>query len=204
VGKNRAVWGLVGALVAIVAFRVPATHAATPTPGTFISWTPALSATSINPSQHAVAPKLGTDGVDFGRYTEIGHLVTAYFSITFGNGSNPGSGAYRVSLPLPIVRAARLHGVAVGYGHEHDVDQGYIGLGPGAYRNVVFHVNTNVDNLHAGIVIGENPEAATPADPNIDLSPMFDGIETDQTSNDAPWVWAPGDEITGVLTYEAA
>lgn len=206
--SRRAAALLFAALAALcIVTRVQPTNATVPI-GTFTSYTPVLSATSVNPSAavHArvVSPALGTNGTSYGRYVKIGHVVVADFVITFGANSNPGSGAYRISLPVPVSKVLRSNGGAVGYGHEHEASQGYLGLGPGAYRNVIYHVNTNVDQLHAGLVIGENPRAATPDDPNINLSPMFNDVQTDQTSDSAPWVWAQGDQIIGTLVYESA
>lgn len=200
-----AILAIVAALT-FVGLRATPTHATPPPAGTFVSYKPIVTATSIDPTHPtpAIAPTLGTGGIGYGRYTRIGDVVTVHFSIIFGSGATPGSGAYRINLPVPIDNTERMRQSAIGYGLEHEESQGHLGLGPGAYRTVIYHVNNNVDQHHAGIVIGENPRAATPDDPSVNLSPMFDDVQTDQTSDSNPWVWAAGDQLTGDFTYEAA
>jgi hypothetical protein len=63
-------------------------------PGAWQLYTPALTATTTNPT-------LGTGSVAFGHYYQIGKQVTVQFRIVFGtSGVNAGSGLYRVSLPV--------------------------------------------------------------------------------------------------------
>jgi hypothetical protein len=66
-------------------------------PGAWTAYTPALTAATTNPT-------LGTASRASGGYTKQGKTVNFWFAIVFGtSGFTAGSGAYRVSLPLPPV-----------------------------------------------------------------------------------------------------
>lgn len=69
------------------------------TPGAWTGYTPALTASTTNPT-------LGTSPTDSGRYSQIGKNVTGWVYIIFGaTGMAPGSGAYYVSVPVPNLNA---------------------------------------------------------------------------------------------------
>ena len=71
------------------------------TNGAWTSWTPALTASTTNPT-------LGTGSTTVGEYLQIGKLVFATFTIAFGSsGVNAGSGDYRISLPIAANTNAR-------------------------------------------------------------------------------------------------
>lgn len=57
------------------------------------SWTPALTASTTNPT-------LGTAPSQLGRYMQSGKTVFAEFFIQFGTTPTAGSGNYRISLPV--------------------------------------------------------------------------------------------------------
>lgn len=63
------------------------------------TYTPALTASSVNPN-------IGTTGSALGRYTRNGDTVTTWGSITFGGaGIAAGTGNYRISVPFPRTSA---------------------------------------------------------------------------------------------------
>lgn len=63
-------------------------------PGAWTSWTPALTAASVNPT-------LGTGSTTGGHYLQLGKLVIARFAVAFGSsGTAAGTGEYYVSLPV--------------------------------------------------------------------------------------------------------
>lgn len=65
-------------------------------------WTPSLTALTTNPT-------LGTGSTAAGRFLRVGSLVVAEARISFGtSGTNAGSGAYRVSLPVDAARGTVL------------------------------------------------------------------------------------------------
>lgn len=68
------------------------------------SWTPAITAPG------GTAPTTGTGPTIAGEYTQLGKLVFARGSITFGTGPTAGSGNYRLSLPV----APRVSGLSTG------------------------------------------------------------------------------------------
>ena len=198
------------------------------------NWTPALTATTTNPT-------LGTGSVATGRYFQLGKLVVANFKIQFGtSGTSAGSGAYRVSLPVACSTTTQNNDFVVGYGHLHDASVGFLGLGPGAYRTVTFHNNTAITTSQAGIVLGASPHGWLPTytvtngstDRTFDvtaptgtysesiaeetravlgtlvgdLATMFPETSavTDNTAADAPFAWDASDQIIGSFMYEAA
>jgi hypothetical protein len=62
--------------------------------GVGTSYTPALQAATTNPT-------LGTGSSVFGRYIQVGKLVTAWIVIQFGSaGTNAGNGSYNITLPV--------------------------------------------------------------------------------------------------------
>ena len=75
-------------------------------PGAWGAYTPALTAATTNPT-------LGTGGAITGKFIQIGKTVIGWALVTFGtSGTNAGSGAYFLSLPV-----ASADGASVAYGH---------------------------------------------------------------------------------------
>lgn len=122
-------------------------------PGSALTaWTPGLTSDNTDPT-------LGTAAVQYGRIISMGGFVFAPFHIQFGtSGVNAGVGNYRIPLPIPCNPDWYEHKMQVGMGHIHDADGGYIGLGPGAYRHVLFHLAPIVQaDEECGIVLGMQP-----------------------------------------------
>lgn len=196
----------------------------------FAAYTPALTATTTNPT-------LGTASVQSGRYFQIGKFVIANFAIKFGTaGAVAGSGAYRISLPVPCTTTANTNSYVVGYGHVRNPNEGFIGLGPGAYRGVTFHTAPSVTTSVAGIVLNANlpnpsgghlTDAYTVTNGSTDrtldvtgnttaqglavlgtllgdLDEAFKNNLSDNASDANPWTWAASYEVVGTLFYEAA
>lgn len=63
------------------------------TPGAWTSYTPALTASTTNPT-------LGTGATAAGYYTQVGKLVVGKFAFVMGSTFSGGSGTYRVSRPV--------------------------------------------------------------------------------------------------------
>lgn len=71
-----------------------------------VVWTPALTASSVNPT-------LGTGSTATGGYVRQGRLITFYAQLAFGTSGNAaGTGTYRVS--LPFTAAATWQGQVIG------------------------------------------------------------------------------------------
>ncbi len=197
---------------------------------TWADWTPALTATTTNPT-------LGTASVARGRYFRVNKLVVAEFQIKFGtSGENQGSGAYRISLPVPCTTGANTNSAILGYGHIRDSSEGFLGLGPASYRGVTLHTAPSVSTSVVGIVLNSNlpnPTAGQLSDAYTitneaadrtydanatsideiadvlgtlvnDLDEAFKQNLSDNCAAGVPWTWAANDEIIGVLLYEAA
>lgn len=78
-------------------------------PGAWATFSPTLTAVTTNPT-------LGSGSSSVGRYCQVGKLVTALIRITFGtSGVNPGSGEYRVALPVTARDADQAIGCAYGF-----------------------------------------------------------------------------------------
>jgi hypothetical protein len=74
---------------------VPVNDLAAQTLPVTLTWTPALTAATTNPT-------LGTGSSAIGRYRQLGKQVFAFVRIVFGtSGAAAGSGTYFVSLPVP-------------------------------------------------------------------------------------------------------
>lgn len=72
------------------------------------TYTPALTATTVNPN-------IGTTGSALGRYTRNGDTVTTWGSITFGGaGIAAGNGTYRISVPFPRTSASAGTNIVLG------------------------------------------------------------------------------------------
>lgn len=78
---------------------------------TWTAYTPALTATTTNPT-------LGSGSTASGRYCQTGKLVVCQVWIVFGSsGTNAGSGSYRVSLPVTAASPLRTGGAfPIGHG----------------------------------------------------------------------------------------
>jgi len=76
--------------------------------GAYTAFTPALQASTTNPS-------LGTGADRVGRFVQIGEFVQGWASITFGpSGVSAGSGTYRVTLPVAASSTSRVRVVGEG------------------------------------------------------------------------------------------
>ncbi len=163
--------------------------------GAWTTYTPALTATTTNPT-------LGTTGkIATGRYFRIGKLIMAQFRIQFASivgEINKGSGAYRISLPVPCTSFANTNGIVVGYGHIFDASEGGgLGLGPGSFRDVMYHNATSITTSVAGIVIGSNQPILTNA--MSAFTPTNVTTDRDYDANTAGNAAARIDEIADVL-----
>lgn len=86
--------------------------------GSFGDWTPALTASTTNPT-------LGTGSSVRGRYYQVGKHVTAKGVIAFGtSGTNAGSGTYYISLPVAAEWTATPKIFSRGTGHLFDSSSG--------------------------------------------------------------------------------
>lgn len=114
------------------------------------NWTPT---TGTNPT-------LGTGGATEGEVVELGETVVARCRIQFGTAAtNAGSGAYRVSLPYPVVDSWRAERAVLGTGQLYNdtVAAATFGIGPTAYRGVNLHTaETLLDGSVSGIVLASN------------------------------------------------
>lgn len=92
------------------------------TPGAWVSWTPVVTASSVNPT-------LGTGSVAAGRYAQVGKTVHATAFVQFGtSGVAAGTGTYAFSLPVTIDTSANRNGV-VGMAYFQDSSTTFTGLG---------------------------------------------------------------------------
>ena len=123
------------------------------------SYTPMLvvnDGTATSAPTSGTNPTLGTGSVQLGRYFQLGSSVIANFVIQFGTSNvNAGSGAYRVTLPVPCTGTANSNRFVLGSGHLLNHTDVY-DLGPGNYRAVNFHTSSVISTYTAGIVIGSN------------------------------------------------
>lgn len=78
--------------------------------GTWGDWTPALTASTTNPT-------LGSGSSVAGRYCQIGKLVEGWGRVTFGSsGTNAGSGQYLINYPVTPANASQIvFGTAIIY-----------------------------------------------------------------------------------------
>jgi hypothetical protein len=72
--------------------------------GAWISWTPVLTGSTTNPT-------LGTGGVAYGRYKQVGKHVHFYGGVKWGNAGNSGGSGF-ILLTLPV--AANAAGITAG------------------------------------------------------------------------------------------
>lgn len=123
---------------------------------TWNTYTPVLTGSTTNPT-------LGTAGINYGKYTQIGNLVLAYFNVAFdatGTGVNGGSGLYSVSLPVNC----NTDGTAAGISSEQ-LGHGLLlrgasgdSLGPsGAHMHVAWHAQDGVNNAVLGVIPQQTP-----------------------------------------------
>jgi hypothetical protein len=137
------------------------------------SWTPSLTAATTNPT-------LGTGSSAQGIYVQIGKLVIAQFSISFGtSGVNAGSGIYSVSLPVTAK-------ATFGSNPEHRLGVAV------AFDNSTFFAARPMISLNTTTTVGfVYPLSAEPG--------LFGNV-----AHDAPWTWAASDNLSGFMMYEAA
>jgi hypothetical protein len=76
--------------------------------GAWTSYTPALTASTTNPT-------LGASSVTFGRYRQIGKLVVAEGGFKWGTGGTGGSGTYSISTPVAMSIAGVTAGLSVDF-----------------------------------------------------------------------------------------
>lgn len=132
------------------------------------SWTPALTASTTNPT-------LGSGSEQKGRWRRVENLVIATAKIKFGtSGTNPGSGTYSVSLPVPAAVSGS-DGGAIGYGWIGDASVGDL-------RTCVYR----------------------PFFANSKAEVYFTGVASNAVTNAVPWTWAANDELWATFVYEGA
>lgn len=83
--------------------------------GAYSAWTPALTATSVNPT-------LGSGSSAAGRYLQTGKHVVAQGAVQFGagGGAAAGTGSYNLSLPVNARTPVTLDGNLIGHGYIFD------------------------------------------------------------------------------------
>lgn len=124
--------------------------------GTATAYTPALTATTTNPT-------LGTGGSVSGYYTRNGQLVTGVARIEFGtSGTNAGSGFYLVSLPVAVWSSAYWASGSSGAGSAVGTFAVRAEGGPSAAHGVLQLRSTTTVGMYAhgsGVVGGALPAA---------------------------------------------
>lgn len=119
----------------------------------FQSYTPVLTATTTNPT-------LGSGSVQVGEYFQIGKLVVGRAVIVFGGaGQAPGSGTYRISVPV----TANAAGPKVGSGDILDNSANLIRL-IGAELATTTEFQLRIDNSGLGLVTDAVPWVWAPND----------------------------------------
>lgn len=84
----------VGGAISAAAFGVPSASELQALASAWTAYTPALTATTTNPT-------LGTGAIQTGRYTQIGKFCVVRAQVTMGtSGFVAGSGSYLISLPV--------------------------------------------------------------------------------------------------------
>lgn len=194
------------------------------------SWTPALTATTTNPT-------LGTASSATGTYFQLGDWMFASFAVIFGtSGTDAGSGAYRVSMPGAIASTAHTNGYVTGGGHIYNpAVEPVFGIGPGCYKGVTFHNNTAVSTTVSGIVVNTNMPATPISNINTyavtnpttdraldvtgntlaqglavlgtlitDLQALLAYDVSDNTAHAVPWAWGASCAIIGSYSYPLA
>jgi hypothetical protein len=131
------------------------------------TYTPALTADTTSPSG-AMSPT--------GKYVKIGRFVLALFQFSFGAGFSAGSGAYRVSLPVPAVVNPQTAGGVRLYGAAKGSTMGRVAVANTAYLTMQYIT----------------PQSALGA-----FGTLSNVVHA------APWAWASGDIIDGFVYYEA-
>ena len=142
--------------------------------GTWTSWTPALTASIVNPT-------LGTASVQEGRYTQIGKTIIAKGTVKFGtSGTNAGSGTYYISLPVTADMSFTFDTtIPTGYMRAVNNNLGENAVGaPELETSTTFQLVFNQYNTVSS-----------------DLASM---------NHAAPFSWAASDSIHFYLVYEAA
>ena len=114
-------------------------------PGAATSYTPALTAATTNPT-------LGTGSVVAGHWLQIGKLVVAWGSISFGSsGTNAGSGEYWISLPATAISTSpRVMGTVTLY----DSSSSTFKIGNAYYISTTVFRITN-ENVAGSVTVSE-------------------------------------------------
>mgnify|MGYP000859542446 CR=1 FL=1 len=146
--------------------------------GAYTSYTPTLTASSVNPT-------LGSGSSATGYYKRLGRRVFGYLDITFGSsGAAAGTGYYGVL--LPVQPANRDQPIGIGYILDSD-DSLRLKVCTASVAVGLWAASTSkavllVDNAPGdGFVTGDNPVGAA-----------------------APWTWSASDHILVNFDYEAA
>jgi hypothetical protein len=132
---------------------------------TWVPWTPVVTAATTNPNIGA--------GPASGRYTRIGSLVVASFSIAWKNpGVSPGNGVYQISLPVAGQLNAAASGQCVGFGWLYDSS-------PVTLKTCIYRMTTTTT-----------------------MYCYYEGTSNNVLSHGSPQSWADGDAMSGILWYE--
>ena len=135
---------------------------------TYTAYTPAWTASGT-------APAIG-NAVVTARYVQIGEMVHAYGSITFGSSSTYGTGSYLFALPV-TASASAFTVLSIGSADIYDASATALGRA----------------RVSAGSVTTMR----------LSLGATYLGVNT-LIGQTAPWTWAVGDIIYWSIIYEAA
>ncbi len=148
--------------------------------GAYTSYTPTLTASSVDPT-------LSNDAshTTVGYYKRIGRTVTGYCQLVFGtSGVAAGTGYY--GLLLPVVPANRDQPIGIGYCYDNNDNNRFV-VAAAAVSTFFWSAATRkaiivVTNIATkGIGTGDNPVGAA-----------------------VPWTWQASDQILIQFSYEAA
>ncbi len=146
--------------------------------GAWTSYTPTLTASSVNPT-------LGSGSSATGYYQRIGRRVEGYVEILFGSsGVAPGTGYYGLLLPVQPVN--RNQAIGIGYCFDSDEQLRFV-VASAAVATGLWAASTSkaiivvTNDPGEGFGTGDNPVGAA-----------------------VPWAWEEGDQIHLRFAYEAA
>jgi hypothetical protein len=139
-----------------------------PSDQAWTSYTPAFTASITNPTNWTAS----------GRYTQMGKLVVAKFTIVAGAGVTAGSGVYQFGLP---VNAAQTIAMGSFSGYCYDSSAGT--LATMSYME---------------------PSVSSGAKGEIRYGAAYPSGALLAVASNQPFTWAQGDIITGHVVYEAA
>jgi hypothetical protein len=145
--------------------------------GLFVPYTPALTASSVNPT-------MGTGATATGMYTRLGDLVVAYGDIRFGTaGFAAGTGTYRIGLPVAVPDNSTDIGSEMVLGHWRCT-------GGGLFVTDDIIANSNTQYMTA----------------RFPLAGAHLGADTLVAHNQpaAPWAWGNNYRISFAVSYRCA